>query len=124
MHLTDDNFYIYAAHYYDNPQCFTTEEFEEDLKRIQYIKRLLNKYQNNKILNERLILNHVIVLHNCFGEVISNMLFCKLNGQSSNIKPFLEYLNIMPEFIQYNDKQIHKSQIYSNENISKILERI
>ena len=41
--LDNDNFLLYAAKHYDNPQCETIEEFNNDLKRINYIKKLLNK---------------------------------------------------------------------------------
>ena len=42
--LTDDNLYLYAARHYYNPKYIDAEEFEEDLKRFKYIKRLLNRY--------------------------------------------------------------------------------
>ena len=43
--LDDSNFMLYAASNYDNPQCYDTDEFYDDLKRFKYLKRLLNRYK-------------------------------------------------------------------------------
>jgi len=123
MNLTDDTFYIYAAHYYDNPQCSSMEEFEEDLKLIQYIKRLFNRFENTGQLKERLILNHIIVIQNCFGPATAHMLFMKLDGQHHLLKPFLEKISLMPEFVIYNDKKIHKDEINSCPFVADILRK-
>jgi hypothetical protein len=64
--LNDDNFLIYAAKAYDKPHIIQSE-FEEDLKRLKYVKRLLRKYKQTGDFKERLILNHVIILSNVFG---------------------------------------------------------
>jgi len=99
--LDETNFLLYAAKHYDNPQCFDTLEFYEDLKRFKYIKRLLNRYIKSKDLKERLILNHIIALTNVFGpEAAVRMLFLKLVGYEQYLKPFLILLNIMPERIE------------------------
>ena len=47
--------------HYDNPQCTSVAEFEDDMKRFLYLKKLLSRYKNNRELRERLILNHIIV---------------------------------------------------------------
>ena len=65
--LDEFNFLLYAAKHYDNPQCYDTVEFYDDLKRFKYIKRLLNRYVEEGDLKERLILNHIIVLNNEIG---------------------------------------------------------
>ena len=92
--LTDDNLYLYAARHYYNPKYIDAEEFEEDLKRFKYIKRLLNRYEETGVISERLVLNHVIVLFNVFGnEAALNMLQLKLDDKHwPMIKPFLIYL--------------------------------
>ena len=43
--LDDSNFMLFAAKYYDNPNGDQIE-FEEDLYRIKYIKRLFRKYKD------------------------------------------------------------------------------
>ena len=64
--LTEKNFLLFAAKYYDDPNCTDLLEFQQDLDRIKYIKRLLKRYQDNCDLKERLILNHLVVLYNVF----------------------------------------------------------
>lgn len=96
-HLTDDNFLVYCAKVYDNPAMHSTEEFMEDLDRIKYIKKLLTRYSESGELKERLILNHVITLHNCFGVHLSKILFLKMERQFHLIKPFLILINALPK---------------------------
>ena len=99
--LTDDNFMMFAMKNYTNPQCTNIDEFYEDLNRIKYIKRLLGKYNKKGIIKARLILNHIIILNNVFGnEACSRILFHKLEPEfHSAIKTFLEYLNYLPKTI-------------------------
>jgi hypothetical protein len=98
--LTDKNFLLFCAHHYDNAQYASTEDFIEDLNRIKYIKKLVTRYVESGDLKERLILNHIIVLNNCFGpEALCKILYLKLNLQMKYIKPFLILLNILPERI-------------------------
>jgi hypothetical protein len=96
--LNESNFLLYAMHHYDNPQCNSVQEFEEDLKKFLYLKKLLSRYKNNGELRERLILNHIIVLYNIFGEPATRMLFYKIDESCwSALVTFLIYLERMPE---------------------------
>lgn len=98
--LSESNFLLYAAKHYDNPQCMDIEEFNDDLKRINYIKKLFNKYKTTGELRERLVINHLIVLYNCFGaEAATRILFFRLEEYSHYLKPFLLFLNYMPEIV-------------------------
>lgn len=98
--LTDNNFILYAMHHYDNPQCHSLEEFDEDLKKFLYLKKLLSRYKVNGELRERLILNHIIVLYNIFGESATRMLFHKIDSSCWTVLiTFLVYLERMPETI-------------------------
>ena len=94
MELNEKNFLLYASRHYYNPTFSDIEEFHEDLKRFKYIKRLVNRYLENGVLAERLILNHLIVIFNVFGaEAALNMLEVKLDEEHwSTIKPFLVFL--------------------------------
>ena len=95
--LDETNFLLYAARHYENPQCYDTIEFYDDLKRIKYIRRLFNIYQESGELKERLILNHIIILYNVFGVIpATRMLFFKLFEHKEQLKPFLVFLNFMP----------------------------
>ena len=64
--LDNNNFLLFAANHYNNPGCTDILEFKEDLNRFKYIKRLFNRYEQSGDLQERLILNHLIVIYNVF----------------------------------------------------------
>ena len=97
--LTKDNIMMYAIKHYHNPSCEGMSEFNDDMKRFKYIKRLFRKYKETGVIKERLLLNHIIVLNNLFGaEASSTLLFFKTEQEYWPIlKSFLEFLNIMPE---------------------------
>ena len=97
--LDDDNFLLFAAKHYNNPQCKSMDEFYEDLNRIKYIKRLLKKYRKTGILRERLLLNHIIILQNIFGPICCcRILFYKIEEElHSDLKTFLVFLNYLPD---------------------------
>lgn len=100
--LDETNFLLYAAKHYDNQQCYDTLEFYDDLKRFKYIKRLLNRYEEEGDLKIRLILNHIIILNNVFGpEPTAKMLFLKCKGMELYLKPFLLFLNTLPDKIEH-----------------------
>lgn len=105
--LTDHNFLLFCAQHYDNSQYVSTEEFVEDLNRVKYIKKLITRYVENDDLKERLILNHIIVLNNCFGpDILCKILYLKLKTQMKYVKPFLILLNILPEKIYNVDDEL------------------
>ena len=95
IQLTEDNIPLYAAKHYYNPLGADHDEFIEDLKRFKYIKLLVNRYTESGYLADRLILNHLIVIHNVFGVRPGvEMLKMKLtDSQMCIIKPFLLFLN-------------------------------
>jgi len=95
--LTEDNFLLFAMHNYDN-NCPSINEFEEDIKRFLYLKKLLTRYRTNGDLRERLILNHIIILYNLFDKAATRMLFYKIDEENWDILiTFLVYLDRMPE---------------------------
>lgn len=105
--LNDDNFMLFCAKHYDNSKYASTEEFYEDLSRIKYIKKLITRYIQDNDLKERLILNHIIILNNCFGpEALNKILYLKLKDQMKYVKPFLVMLNILPEKIHNVNNEI------------------
>ena len=97
--LNEKNFLLYAMKEYNNPQCTEVEEFNDDLKKIKYIKRLLNQYVSEGVLKERLLLNHIIIFYNVFPPAAATrILFFKIEERFWPIlKPFLFYLKLMPE---------------------------
>lgn len=124
--LNDETFLIYSMKAYDKPNCIVSE-FEEDLKRIKYIKRLIKKYKATGDLKERLILNHIIILSNVFGiEAAVRLLFFKVQPEDYEVlKTFLLFLNFMPNMV----KSIRGTPIYSSDisidlTVGKILRSI
>ena len=115
---------MYASKQYENPQCTDISEFEEDLKRFQYLRKLFGRYRQDNDLKERLILNHLIIIYNVFGPEATNMLFMKLHEFHEYLEPFVEYLNFMPDTVQYDDMIIHKDSIVSDKTISDKLKGI
>ena len=95
--ITPQNVIMYAIKNYDNPQCEGEKEFEDDLKRFKYIKRLLRRYYDTGVLKERLLLNHLIVLNNVFSpEAATTLLLYKIQPTYwPALKSFLLFLNIL-----------------------------
>lgn len=121
--LNESNFLLYAMHNYDNTQCHSLIEFEEDLKKILYLKKLLSRYKNNGELRERLILNHIIVLYNIFGDAATKMLFYKVEESCWDVLvTFLVYLDRMPETIP--EYGIVLSEIKLDETVIATLRKI
>lgn len=127
LDLNDGNFLIYAAKHYDRPHILQSE-FEDDLKRIKYIKRLLRKYKQTGEFKERLILNHVIILGNVFGvEATVNMLFFKIDiDDYPQLKTILMFLNYMPTNLKssFNKYYIRQEEIPIDYKIVNILRTI
>ena len=96
--LNEDNYIFFAIRHYNNPHCTTKEEFDEDLKRFKYVKKLIRKYLNSGILKHHLILNHLILLFNVFNDATVPLLFFKIESNCWPVlKSFLLYLNRMPD---------------------------
>ncbi len=97
--LNESNYLLFAIKFYNNPQAVTREDFESDLKRIRYIKRLLKRYKKEGELKIHLILNHLIILFNVFNDAAVPLLFYNLEPELwPCIKSFLIFLNRIPEY--------------------------
>jgi len=119
--LNEKNFLLYAMQHYDNPQCVEVEEFNDDLRKIKYIKRLFNQYFLGGELKERLLLNHIIVFFNVFQtKAATRILFFKLEDKFWPVlKPFLFYLQFMPEdkIESINGKEILVTDIFMDQGV-------
>ena len=127
VYIFDDNFLLYAMKFYENPQCLSESDFNNDLKILKYVKRLLNRYERTQVLKERLMLNHLIMLGNVFPvKVLVRILFLKIPVQYwSELKTFLIFLNYMPEKIEsINGRSIISSDIQINLDIANKLREI
>lgn len=122
--LTEKTFLLYAAKWYDNPQCVEMEEFYDDLKRFNYLKRLFNRYKETGDIKERLVLNHLVVLYNVFGPKATEMLFLKLKNYYQYLKPFVLYMNLLPEIVYVNNEVIDTREILMDEKLISLLRKI
>lgn len=119
MVIDDSNFLLTAMHHYQNPSCCTLDEFEEDLKRITYIKKQIAKKEKNI----RLILNHIIIVFNVFGNAALYMLFYRIEKEHwSKLVTFLLFISRMPDEIpQFS---VRLTDIALDEEIIKELRKI
>ena len=124
MKLDEDSFLLYAAKYYDIRMAASSEEFYDDLRRFQHLKRLFKRYEEDDDLKVRLILNHLTVIYNCFGAGATTMLFYKLEEYHKCLKPFVIMLGYMPEVVSYSDKQIITSKIPLDQTIVDELRKL
>ena len=119
--MNEKNFLLYAMQHYDNPQCVEVEEFNDDLRKIKYIKRLFNQYFLGGELKERLLLNHIIVFFNVFQtKAATRILFFKLDEKFWPVlKTFLFYLKFMPEdkIESINGKEIIVTDILMDQGV-------
>ena len=124
--LNEENFLIYAMKCYESPH-YIMSEFESDMKRLKYIKRLIRKYKITKSLKERLLLNHIILLNNVFGpEPTARILFYKIDEKDYDVlKTILSFLNIMPETVSgIKGKNIKSVEIPTELNVLRILREL
>ena len=124
--IDESNVLLYAARFYDNPNCYDTVEFYDDLKRVSYIKRLFNKYKETGELKDRLVLNHLLVLFNVFGDFANKILFLKLSNYLDILVPFLVCINRCPtqiENIGIENKTIYPSSINMDNHVIELLRK-
>ena len=97
--LNKENFLLFSIQNYNNPTTTTQEEFEEDLKRFKYVKRWLKKYHESGNMNIHLLLNHILIIFNCWDDSAIPLFFYKIEPKYwPYLKSFFLYLNRVPEF--------------------------
>jgi len=121
--LTNENYLMFALLHYDNPHCIDIKEYFEDVRKLKYIKRLFNRYKEDDVLKERLILNHIISFYNVFdNEAATRLLFFRVGKEyHSLLKTFLVFLNKMPTKINEN---LYASDIQLDDKIIEILRNL
>jgi hypothetical protein len=102
-------------------------EFNDDMKRFNYLKRLFQRYRKYNELREQLVLNHLVILNNVFGpEVATRLLFYKMSKEDySALKTYLLFLSCMPEKVRgIKGQEIISSEIPVDMQIAKTLREI
>ena len=126
-YVNDNNFMMFAIKHYDSPSCTGETEFREDLSRIRSIGRSFSRYRKTGKINERLVLNHLIVLYNVFeSQAMTKMLAFKLNNYLDYLKPFLMLISMWPDRIEGvgGDYIIIGSDIFMDNQLVKKLREI
>lgn len=126
----NDKFFMFAAKAYNNPCFCSIDDFKSDLKRIKYIKKLLNKYIETGEFKESLLLGHFVVLSNMFDSYsLAILIFNQLDVKYySSVKTFLHFLSYVPInpliysidgkfIININDIEIDPNLLYELEQI-------
>jgi len=128
MQLNDNNFSLFAAKHYDNPNCTDILEFHDDLNRIKYIKRLFKHYNDTGELKERLVLNHLITLYNVFEvQACTKMLVFKLYEYMPVLKSFLVYIGTMSDRVDglgHNDVVLNTNEVETDTYADTVLSKL
>ena len=121
--LTNENYLMFALLHYDNPHCVDIKEYFEDVRKLKYIKRLFNRYKEDGVMKERLILNHIISFYNVFqNKAATRLLFFRVGEQyHSLLKTFLVFLNRMPDKIT---EDLYSDGIQLDDKVIEILRKI
>lgn len=95
--VTSENFVLYAARHFNDPQCSSIEEFYKELNRFKDLKKLVNRYLRGEEMGSpmlRMIMNHLIIIHNLFGiAAAKKMLVFKMETEQLRVLvPFFEFL--------------------------------
>ena len=119
--LTEQNFELFAKLNYNNPSCMSIDEFNDDMKRIKYIKRLFLKYENERQLKDNLIKNHILILTNVFGEenTIRMLLFKIEKKYHGFLKTFLLDLKLLPK----NIPEVNLELIQPDPRIQRLIQK-
>jgi hypothetical protein len=120
--LNEEDFLDFCQKTYFNPECSGKNEFVDDLKRMKYIKRLLQKIHKHKTLKsirERLIINHLIILKNVFGdEKCARILFFKLEPR---LHSYLKSFTVFLEFSIKNIPEVNYNQLNTDPRVDRKL---
>jgi len=125
--LTENTIDMYMMRSYTNPQCIGIEEYNDDVSRIKYIKRLLNRYKKTGELKHQLLLNHIIVIYNVFGTDAGTriLLYTIEEYHWASLKTIMVYLQTMPEVVRgIGGQDILTSDIAIDEEIARRLREL
>jgi hypothetical protein len=103
------------------------ESFGEDYMRFTYIIKQLTLYNKTGDINIQLLLNHLIIVYNVFGNSATEILFDKSNESTNGqLCAFLVYLNRLPDddFTTISGEPVKPSNMKKDEELfAKIVEK-
>jgi hypothetical protein len=112
MELSEISFTRLALIAYDNYHCEGIADLQNDLNRFTYLNKLFSKYKPETSTNERMIINHIIILYNVFGKETTRFLFFKIKPNYHKfLLPFILYLSRINDYVEINNKLVHVSTV-------------
>jgi hypothetical protein len=123
--ITEANFTLLAIKAYDNQRCEGIDDIMSDIDRFKYLNKLFLKYKNDGDLNYRIILNHLVILFNVFGNETVRFLFYKIKPDYYKaLMPFLAYLSRLDSYVEVKNKMVLVSKIGYDEFVANKLTEI
>lgn len=125
--LNEKNYLLYAMHKYQNPCMNNFDEFVADLRRISLVFRLIKRFKRNGVVNARLLINHIISLHNVFDvNTVCKLLFFRIPKEYwPEIKTCLVFLRYLPDKIYgVEESYINTTKIPLNSELVQLLRQI
>lgn len=102
---------------YENKSIIDLDEFREDVMRFTYVYRILEKYKNGAQLNLNLLLNHLVILFNCFGSDTIHILLSNNTHLYAEVCTLLYFVERLPKELEY---AVIQSMIAEMETIIEI----
>jgi hypothetical protein len=115
MKLTQDNFQVFAAMHYDNPQCLSEEEFLKDIAALTSIKRYISRLHNNENICLKVITNTIITFYNVFQHhAATQMIKFRFDiKEQKTVNSFLLFLNLPTTNSKYDKNLLDTlSEVY------------
>lgn len=119
MIQTDKDFLSLAMKSYDNPSCVSIAEFESDIRKIQYCKKLIRKIQLKEEVNLRILVNTLVVFFNLFGIAGTDLLIWKIKE-----KELLEVLFPILASLGWVNDHLLEMSLNIDETITKRLREL
>lgn len=100
---------------YNTGHLFDSNEFQEDAHRIVLVAKLIDRWLTGKLCNYRLLVNHIVIIENTFGE--------------TGIYALYEYISNFPKCVPsllavlYFMNRISKPSVY-DESLLNVLEEL
>lgn len=114
--------------YSHNTGHFDMDEFKDDYQRIGFIIKLLGIYDKRQQINVRLILNHMVILYNEFGNKATEFLVYSTYNKNKSVLPHLKALLKFFHRLPEDQRLVVFGELFSfskykeNKEISQIIE--
>lgn len=123
--ISDANFNLLAIKAHSCQRCEGIDDILSDIDRFKYLNKQFLKYKNDGDLNYRIILNHLVILFNVFGNDTVRFLFYKIKPDYYQaLIPFLAYLSRLGDYVEVKNKMVLVAKIGYDEIVANKLTEI